>query len=111
MTCGSVRTGSSHVDQSRILWRLSCEGGQLTTSKQEPHVVSKTITRVSHRHCDQKRSDPDLVIEVGRTLPEIYERPGREVRSIEGKDPIRCTLDDGDIVNIGRRNNRDITRA
>ena len=65
--------------------------------------MSKTITRVSHRHGDQKRSDPDLVIEVGRSLPDIYERPGREVRSIEGKDPLRCTLDDGDIVYIGQR--------
>ena len=73
--------------------------------------MSKTITRVSHRHGDQKRSDPDLVIEVGRTLPEIYERPGREVRSIEGKDPIRFTLVDGDFVYIGRRYMRDITWA
>ena len=73
--------------------------------------MPKTITRVSHRHGDQKRSDPDLVIEVGKSLPEIYERPGREVVSIAGKDPLLCTLDDGDIIYIGERNVREVTRV
>ena len=69
------------------------------------------ITRVTHRHGDQKAADAELVIEVGKPPPEIYQRPSRQVISIDGNDPLLCKLDDGDVIYIGKRNVREITRT
>jgi len=75
--------------------------------------VSGKITRVEHRHSDQKQSDPDLVLEVGKPLPPFYQvgRPrGVLVASISGSDPVTCTLINGDVIFVGAGNVRKITR-
>ena len=63
-------------------------------------MADTTITRATHRHGGQREADEDLVIEVGKPPPDFYQRPGRLVRSIDGRDPLRCILDDGDLIFI-----------
>ncbi len=65
--------------------------------------MSGTITRLQHRHGDQKPSDTDLVLEVDQLVPAYYQRPGRRVLRIDGHDPLHCWLDDGDCISVGRR--------
>ncbi len=75
--------------------------------------MSGKIIRVEHRHSDQKKDDSNLVLEVGKPLPPFYQagrRKGIHVKSIEGGDPVICTLDDGDLILIGERSVRDVTR-
>jgi hypothetical protein len=71
------------------------------------------ITRVAHRHSDQKKGDADLVLEVGNPLPPFYQegrRAGLRVRSIEASNPLKCILDDGDIIYIGEHHVRAVAR-
>lgn len=71
------------------------------------------IVRVRHRHGDQQKGAPDLVLEVGKPVPPFYQLgrpPGVSVRSISGRDPIIATLNDGDHIYIGERSVREITR-
>lgn len=64
--------------------------------------MTNQITRVEHSH-DGERG---LVLEVGQPLPPHYQhgRPhGVTVRKFENdRDPIRCVLDNGDVIYIGR---------
>ncbi len=70
------------------------------------------FTRVEHRHDDQKKDEPNLVLEVGKPVPPFYQRqPGLVVTSIEAGDPVRCTLSDGDIIPIGKRHVRSTSPA
>ncbi|WP_423415548.1 hypothetical protein RLW55_03195 [Hyphomicrobium sp. B1] len=76
--------------------------------------MNEKITRVEHRHSDQKEEDSDLVLVVGAPLPSFYQifrRPGLIVRSIQSGDPVICTLSDGDQIYIGKGNVRSITFA
>jgi len=53
------------------------------------------------------------VLEVGEPLPAFYaegRRAGLRVRSIDGDDPVVCTLTGGDMIYIGRRSVSKITR-
>lgn len=71
------------------------------------------ITRIVHRHGDQRERDPDLVLEVGKPVPSFYQagRPrGCVVLGISGSDPFVCTLDAGDPILIGKRSVLDVTR-
>ena len=64
------------------------------------------IIRVQHRHSDLKQKARDLVLEVGQPLPPLYAEGRRawlRVRSIDGEDPVVCTLSDGDVIYIGSR--------
>ena len=61
------------------------------------------MTRVEHRHPDQKPEDPNLVLEVGNPVPPFYRRAaGLSVQNIEDGDPIICTLSDGDKIYVGQ---------
>lgn len=67
--------------------------------------MSGKISRVEHRHGDQKKSDANLVLEVGKTLPAFYQagrRRGCIVRSIRDGNPVTCDLGDDDFILIGR---------
>lgn len=71
----------------------------------EARRMSHAVTSIAHRHGDQKSTDPDLVIEIGRPLPSIYQagKPlGVTAVGIALGDPTRCTLSDGDVILIGR---------
>jgi hypothetical protein len=71
--------------------------------------MPEKITRVEHRHSDQKKGARDLVLEVGELLPSFYQegRPkGVVVRSINGEDPVICTLSNGDAIYIGKHSVR-----
>lgn len=70
-----------------------------------------TIVSVQHRHPDQKAAEPDLIIEVGKPPPHFYQRQGQIVRSIDGADPLRCVLGNGDEILIGRHKVTAITHA
>lgn len=62
------------------------------------------IRWVRHRHGDQGRGTPDLILEVGKPLPSFYQdgrRPGLVVKTITGSNPVRCVLNDGDTIFIG----------
>jgi hypothetical protein len=72
------------------------------------------ISRIAHCHSNLKDHDPDLVVEVGKLVPPFYQtgrRMGRLVTKIEGVHPVICTLDDGDVILIGKRAVREITRT
>jgi len=76
-------------------------------------LVQGTIIRVEHRHSDLREKARDLVLEVGEPLPAFYaegRRAGLRVRSIDGDDPVVCTLTDGDMIYIGRRSVSKIMR-
>lgn len=63
--------------------------------------MSEKIIAVQHRHDGSE----DLVLEVGKGLPPHYQdgrRAGLTVNSIEGRDPVICTLSDGDRIYIGK---------
>ena len=71
----------------------------------EARNMTHAITRVVHRHGDQKRTDPDLVLEIGKPLPTFYQggkAPGVTVVGFEVGEPIRCVLSDGDQILIRR---------
>ncbi len=74
--------------------------------------MAVTITSVVHRHVDQHASALDLVLEVGLEPPIFYgRRLGRKVVSIERGDPLRCKLEDGDVISIGGSMVRYINRV
>lgn len=65
--------------------------------------MSEKIKSIKHRHSDQKSSDPDLVLEVGKRLPPFYQagRPsGVQVKRIDGDDPVICSLENGELIFI-----------
>lgn len=69
----------------------------------EARHMTHAVTRVVHRHGDQTRTDPDLVLEIGRPLPTFYQAgkaPGVTVVGFEGAKPIRCVLSDGNEILI-----------
>ena len=68
------------------------------------------IIRVEHDHDGQK----GLVVEVGKPPPPHYQRRAGLVVSIEEgepHEPLRCILDDRDVIFIGRQKVSGITRA
>ena len=74
--------------------------------------MAVTITRVVHRHDDQHASALDLVLEVGVEPPIFYgRRLGRKVVRIERGDPLRCELQDGDVIFIAGSMVKSINRA
>lgn len=64
--------------------------------------MTGTIKRLQHRHGELSLSQPDLILEVGRAVPAYYQKPGRAVIRIDGHDPLRCWLDDGGCILVGR---------
>ena len=67
------------------------------------------IIRVEHGHDGQR----GLVVEVGKAPPAHYKRRTGRVVSIEDgapHQPLRCILDDGDVILIGRDRVSNITR-
>jgi hypothetical protein len=79
--------------------------------------MTSKIIRVVHRHGDQRSTDPDLVLEVGKALPSFYQagrRRGCTVRSIQiqpGGKAVFCQLDGGDHIFISMPSVQDIIRA
>lgn len=75
--------------------------------------MSENILSVKHRHSDLKKSEPDLILEVGKPIPRFYAdgRPhGIKVMTIEEGDPLRCILENGELIMIGRKSISDIVR-
>ena len=75
--------------------------------------MSENIISVKHRHSDLKKSDPDLILEVGKPIPRFYQdgRPrGIQVMGFQREDPIECVLENGDIIRIGKKSISDIVR-
>ena len=72
-------------------------------------MTDKKIIKVKHRHDGQT-----LVVEVGQASPSHYQRPGRIVVRIDDTpvpNPLRCVLDDGQIILIGRGGDTEVTYA
>jgi hypothetical protein len=74
--------------------------------------MSGTIKRIRHRHSDQNRDAPDLELAIGQPLPDFYQigRPaGLVVIRIEGPNPYRCRLSNGDVIFVGDNSAREVT--